>query len=459
MESGTHSGFRKSRVFSAVPVNLNKTMSNPQPFEPITLENDPVVRRPHRIVKARNKLRVLQLGKYYPPHPGGMESHLESLCSELKDSLDLEIVVAASNGFKTNEEALEGMTLTRAGKLFNLRSAPFCPGMVRKIRASKADLVHVHLPNPGAILAYLASGHRGRLVITYHSDIVRQRVLSKFFDPILQHALNRADAIVVSSSNYIDSSYVLPQYRGKCRVIPFGVSMDHFQQIDTDAVARLRQLYGPRIVLGVGRLVYYKGFEHLIEAMRFVEGRLVIVGRGPLHAALMQKAESCGLSERVTILTDVADVRPYYQAADVFALSSIARSEAFGIVQLEAMACGKPVVNTDLDSGVTSVSLDGVTGVTVPPANPEALGQAFSSLLDDPLRAAIYGRAGQLRVKNHFSLQAMARQTLKLYHEVMDSPRRNTYRLVPENVADILTTDDRTHGQVAARAMTFSHRG
>jgi rhamnosyl/mannosyltransferase len=387
------------------------------------METAVVKERPTSSGRIESKLRVLQVGKYYPPHPGGMESHLEALCGELKRSIDLEIVVATSNGLGTSVELLNGVRVTRAGRLFNLRSAPFCPQMVRKIRASKAALVHIHLPHPGAVLAYLASGHRGRLVITYHSDIVRQKVLSRVLDPILQHALNRADAIIVSSSNYIKSSYVLPFYQNKCRVIPFGIPLDHFQRPDAAEVARLRHLYGPRIVLGVGRLVYYKGFEHLIEAMNFIQGRLVIVGHGPLHNALQQKAESCGVSERVTFLTDVQDVRPYYHAADVFALSSVARSEAFGIVQLEAMACGKPVVNTRLDSGVPSVSLDGVSGITVPPANPEEMGKAINSLLSDPLRSAAYGRAGQLRVKQHFSLQGMVRQTLTLYHEVMNSSR------------------------------------
>jgi rhamnosyl/mannosyltransferase len=206
-------------------------------------------------------------------------------------------------------------------------------------------------------------------------------------------------------------------------------------------------------------MVYYKGFEHLIEAMRFVDGHLVIVGRGPLHNALLQKAESCGVSERVSFLADVDDVRPYYHAADVFALSSVARSEAFGIVQLEAMACGKPVVNTKLDSGVTTVSLDGVTGLTVPPADAKALGRALASMLDDPLRRGIYGRAAKLRVKQHFNLQEMARQTLRLYHDVIDSPRRNGNRRLSRNIPSIVRADDLEKAPVAARAMTFSSQG
>jgi glycosyltransferase involved in cell wall biosynthesis len=398
-------------------------MRNPKPLKPIASQPDVLSARPASLVKIENRLRVLHVGKFYPPYRGGMESHLEALCGELKRSVDLEILVASSNGSRTSEELLDGVRVARLGKLFTLRSAPFCPQMVRQIRASKADIVHIHLPNPGAILAYLASGYRGRLVFTYHSDIVRQKVLSRFFDPILQHALNRADAIIVSSSNYIKSSYVLPRYEKKCHVIPFGIQTGRFQRTDVSEVRRLRKLFGPRIVLGVGRLVYYKGFEHLIAAMKFVDGRLVIVGSGPLHHALQQKAVSCDVGGRVTFLTDVKDVCPYYQAADVFALSSVARSEAFGIVQLEAMACGKPVVNTNLATGVTSVSLDGLSGVTVPPADPEALGNAINSLLDNPVRSAAYGRAGQVRVKQHFNLQAMARQTLALYQNVMNAPR------------------------------------
>ena len=403
------------------PFSFNQIMSSPKPL--VSVE-DAIIQsrvRPRGLTKIERRLRVLHIGKFYPPHRGGMESHLETLCGELKEKVDLEIIVASSNGSHASDETIDGVEIARLGKLFSLRSAPFCPQMVRRIRESKADIVHIHLPNPGAVLAYLASGHRGRLVFTYHSDIVRQKVLSRFFDPLLRYALNRADSIIVSSTNYLRSSYILPEYEEKCRVIPFGIPLEQFVRPNKTEVARIRSVFGPRIVLGVGRFVYYKGFEHLIEAMRFVDGRLVLVGRGPMQSALRQKGESCGVGNRVTFLTDVKDVAPYYHAADVFALPSVARSEAFGIVQLEAMACGKPVVNTSLDTGVPSVSLDGVSGLTVPPADAEALGEAITHLLDNPLRSAAYGRAGRERVNELFNLRAMARQTMAVYHEVMEA--------------------------------------
>jgi rhamnosyl/mannosyltransferase len=368
----------------------------------------------------KDRLRVLHVGKYYPPHPGGMESHLQTLCQELKHRVDVTVLVASEKK-RTEEEFNDGLRVTRLGTPLNFQAAPICPEMIRKIRESRADIVHIHWPNPTAVLAFLASNHRGRLVFTYHSDIVRQKILSRAFWPFLWHALRRADAIIVASPNYIDSSKVLGRFRERCRVIPFGIRQEQFQPVEHAQVADIRRRYGTRIVLGVGRFVYYKGFEHLIRAMRDVQGHLILIGNGPLREQLARKAEDARVSDRVTFLTDVKDVRPFYQAADVFVLPSIARSEAFGIVQLEAMACGKPVVNTLLDSGVPFVSPHGVSGLTVPPADAAALSEAINALLDNPELRAEYGRAGQRRTEQEFCPEVMARQTLRVYGEVMNS--------------------------------------
>jgi rhamnosyl/mannosyltransferase len=348
-----------------------------------------------------------------------MESHLEGLSNELNQLVDLEVIVANS-GRRTKEEIVDGVKVTRVGKLFDLQSAPICPDLMRQIRRASADIIHIHWPNPSAVLAYLASGHRGRLVITYHSDVVRQRMLAAAFTPILRTALNRAAAIIVSSPNYIDGSYVLPEFRARCRVIPFGVSEEFFADVDADEVRRIREEYGPAIVLAVGRMVYYKGFEHLVRAMAQVDAHLLLIGKGPMRQFLVQLALDLGISERITFLSGVDDIRPYYQAADLFALSSVMRSEAFGIVQLEAMACGKPIINTQLDSGVTFVSPHGVSGLTVPPADAIALGEGINELLAQPDRRAELGAGARKRVAQSFTVEKMVQSTFQLYQDVMN---------------------------------------
>ena len=157
--------------------------------------------------------------------------------------------------------------------------------------------------------------------------------------------------------------------------------------------------------------------------MRSVNGRALIIGDGPLDEKLRSLAASCGVADRVVFTGEKSgkDLAPYFHAADVFALPSIARSEAFGIVQLEAMACGKPVVNTSLDSGVPFVSLDGVTGLTVPPAEPEALALAINRLLDDDNLRSRYGEAGRRRVAQEFGLEKMVHRTCELYGQILES--------------------------------------
>jgi len=368
------------------------------------------------------KLRVVHVGKFYPPHMGGIETHLQALCDELKSSVDVEVLVS-SDGRHSSEESVRGIKVTRVGKVFELTTVPICPGMARKLRHTNADVVHLHLPNPMAIMAYLASGHPGRLVVTYHSDIIKQRILGGLFQPIARRALDRAAAIIATSAKYAETSHVLSQYRERCRVIPHGIPIEQFEHYDPAAVARIRAQYGPRLVLSVGRLIYYKGFEYLIAAMTRTRGRLVIIGDGPLKARLQAIANTYRVNERVVLVGGVEDVVPYYHAADVFVLPSVARSEAFGLVQLEAMACGKPVVNTRLASGVPFVSVDGETGLTVPPAQPEALASAINLLMEDPSRRAKYGEAGRNRVRNEFTARTMAQRVLELYGHVTASGR------------------------------------
>jgi rhamnosyl/mannosyltransferase len=373
------------------------------------------------VAAGRVRPHILQVGKFYYPHRGGMETHLRSLCGELRKAVNLDVLVA-NDGAGTRREIMDGVRVTRAGTPLRLASAPVCPSLRALIRDSDADLVHLHLPHPTALLSYLSSGHQGQLVVTYHSDIIRQKFLGRAFWPFLKKGLERADAIIVGSPNYVETSLVLQQFRERCAVIPFGIPLSPFYRPCVAETEEIRRRYPGPLVLGLGRLVYYKGFEFLVRAMKEVKGRLIVVGDGPLRKKLYAEAALAGINDRFTILTDVEDVIPYYHAADLFVLPSIARSEAFGIVQLEAMACGKPVVNTQLDSGVTFVSQNGETGLTVPPCDAEALGRAINLLLESPALRERYGRAGQQRVAERFSVEAMAQSTLQLYEKVLSAP-------------------------------------
>lgn len=374
--------------------------------------------------------RVLQIGKFYPPHMGGIETHLEALCGELREFFDVR-VVAANHEPGSRSDVRAGVPVHRVATPFSLGNAPVNPGLVRAIRAARPDLVHIHLPHPGGALALRASGHRGPIVVTYHSDVVRQRLWSAVFSPFLADLLRRARTIVATSPPYLESSAVLRRHRARCRVVPYGIPLDRFDSPDPGAVSAIRARYGPRLLLGVGRLVYYKGFDVLIRAMSSIDGRLLLIGDGPLRGELEALARAAGVAEKVVFVGELqnGDAAPFFSAAEVFVLPSVARSEAFGIVQLEAMASGTPVVNTSLASGVPWVSRDGETGLTVPPHDPAALAAAIRTLLDDAALRRRLGDAARARVRAEFDVRVMGERIARLYGDALGTARTGGVRL------------------------------
>jgi rhamnosyl/mannosyltransferase len=283
------------------------------------------------------------------------------------------------------------------------------------------DLLHLHVPNPVGALAYLASirPRQHALVVTHHSDVVRQAALRRLFQPFMNAVLARADAIIATSPNYLETSPELAPFRDKCVVVPYGLETARFRKTPAlEAEARaIRQRYGAPLLLGVGRLVYYKGFEHAIAAMREIDAQLLLVGDGPLREPLERLAAKLGVAGRVHFAGNVHNdqLAPYYHASDLFLFPSIARSEAFGIVQLEAMACGLPVINTALDSGVPFVSRSGETGLTVTPNDPAALAAAARELLAAPERRAELGARARQRVETEFSPARLQAAILEIY--------------------------------------------
>jgi glycosyltransferase involved in cell wall biosynthesis len=364
------------------------------------------------------KLRILHIGKFYPPYLGGMETHLEIVCEGLSRSCDVSVVVA-NDSYKTESHRAGSVAVTRVGSLGRLAGTSISPGMIRAIGSHPAEIVHLHWPNPMAAVAYLASRHTGRLIVTYHSDVVRQRVLAMAFAPVLKMLLDRCDAVIATSQLYLETSEVLRDVQRKCRVIPLGLQTASYASVDRAEVQRIRARFGSRLLLSVGRQVYYKGFEYLITAMQHVDGKVLLVGEGPLRSELESLSKQLGVEDRVVFLGNVHDLVPYYHAADAFVLPSVTRTEAFGIVQIEAMACGRPVINTALDSGVPFVSLHGETGLTVEPKNVQALASALNRLLSDDRLRAQFGSAARRRVEAQFNADAMTQRTLAVYDEVL----------------------------------------
>ncbi len=363
---------------------------------------------------------VLHVGKFYPPHMGGMEIYLQQLVVGQSTSIDVAAIVA-NDARHTQVEYRDGAKIVRAAAFGSVASMPIVPTLAWQIRQHDSSLIHLNTPNPGAAFALLASGHRGKLIVTHHADTLGRKLLRRISDPFVAKIMERAAAIIVTSKGYLDSSEELAPYREKCRVIPLGIEATPFEGLDTSASHAIRTRFGNRLILAVGRLVPYKGFEYLIRSMRDVHGVLLLIGTGPLRESLLRTIKECGVEDKVTVLGHVDEITPYYKAASMLVIPSVTRAEAFGVVQLEAMASGIPVINTNIPSGVPEVSVHGQTGLTVPPRDAGALADAINTLLDDEGLREKFGQMARERVRNKFSVESMVAQTRDLYASVMAS--------------------------------------
>lgn len=356
------------------------------------------------------KLKILQVNKAYYPHVGGIESLVRQYSEELGKLPDTEVkvLVCRDNRGKTCREEINGVDVTRAGSWGTYFSCPLSFSFVRLFRkmSKDADVIEIHVPFPLADLALLLSGFKGRVVVAWHSDIVKQKKLLRLYKPLLMKLIKRADCIITATEGHIDGSDFLPQFREKCRVIPYGITPENYLSIRRKPILSEKCIYSDSVkVFFTGRLVYYKGVDVLLKAFRQVSGcELFIAGTGELENSLRSYEEKHRI-KGVHFLGFLPDdkLRQAYADCDIFVLPSVAKSEAFGIVQLEAMVYGKPVINTALPSGVPCVSLDGQTGITVPPSDADALAAAINKLAENPELREIYGSNAAERVKRCFN--------------------------------------------------------
>ena len=374
-------------------------------------------------------MNILHIYKDYYPVLGGIENHVRVL-AEAGVARGHEVtVLVTSLDRHTQRTELNGVKLIKTSRWINISSAPISPPMFLEARqvAGTADIIHLHFPYPLGEMARLFSGSTAKTIITYHSDIVRQKTLRTVYQPFLWRILRKADRIIATSGRYIDTSPYLSQFKSKCRIIPLGTNVELFTRVDPQRVKELRaQLLAARpdqlLLLSVGRLRYYKGLDDLIRALPSIPNtRYVIVGTGPMETEWQQLARSVGVADRITFAGEIADVDLplYYAACDLFVLPANARAEAFGTVIVEALAAGKPVISTEVGTGTSWVNVDGETGLVVPPHDPAALASAVNGVLTNTELRMRMGHAARVRAETEFTVERMIDRVYTEYEQVL----------------------------------------
>ena len=372
-------------------------------------------------------MRVLQVSKFYQPVMGGIETVAWELTEGLNRS-GLQVDVLCSNHApKTSRETFPaGYEVVRAASMGMLLSTSMAPAMVRELclLMKDRDILHVHMPDPMAALAIWTVRTRARIVVHWHSDVVRQRHAMKLYEPLQRWLLRRADAVVTTSQAYAESSATLQPWLDKVSVIPIGIS-DHRRLASAEKVDEIRRRFGGRrIVFSLGRMTYYKGFEVLIRAAAALPDDCVVLigGDGELLPHYRAMVSELGLNAKVRLLGHIDDgeLASYYEACDVFCMTSTVRAEAYGVTLVEAMAMGKPIVATDIfGSGVPWVNVHGVTGYNLPVGRSQDLAEALRGLLDNAGLRQSLGRAGRQRYLDEFNAQSMTRRTLDMYDRLL----------------------------------------
>lgn len=363
-------------------------------------------------------MKILHVYKDFdPPVRGGIERHMALMCRYQRQWAEVE-AMTCSRGLRTGQHDRDGTRVLEVGEWGRFQSAPVSPGFPLHLRRAEADVYVVHVPNPTAEISWLLTLPRGALVVRYHSDVVRQAAAMRLYAPIQRRFLARANAILVASDEYMETSETLRPFLPKCKMIPYGIVPVSFAAPNDGAVTAAHAKYGGPFVLFSGKHRYYKGLRYLVEAAGSIAAPVVIAGDGPERASLERLAKELGVPVHFPGELSDADLVVHLHAAAVFAFPSVERSEAFGISILEAHACGTPVVATRLGTGVEFANLDGVTGINVPPRDAGVLAAAINRLLENDAERATMGRQARERVAREFRAEDVARREFDLYREV-----------------------------------------
>lgn len=374
---------------------------------------------------------LVHVSKFLPPPYAGVEAHVDLLLRALSPEWPVMLVATESPTAPAAAAALPYGVIPVRG-YGTLASVTISPGVVTQVerlrRAGRVALLHVHAPNPWGDMAAVRTPASIPVVMSWHSDIVRQRHLLRFYRPLQRAAIHRADRIVVATPMHVPSSrqLSLDAVSHKVAYVPYGIDFHWLDDslADPEVTERIQRFAaGRRIVLTVGRHVYYKGYDYLLRAFARLraDAVLVMVGAGRLTAWLQRLSHELGLTDRVLFMGEVprSALVAAFHGCHVFTLPSVEPSEAFGIASAEAMACGKPTVVCQLHNGVNYLNREGETSLVVPPRDEAALADALNTLLRDEALCAQMGQAAARWVRSAFSVEAMKSAMTSVYRQLL----------------------------------------
>lgn len=365
-------------------------------------------------------MKILHLGKLCPPNEGGIEVFSYDLLEYLNSKgIKADLLCFGS---KTAKSSYKGFDYFECKMNIKLNSAPLSYDFIKIFKRIEReyDIIHIHSPNP--LAEFLSLFTDKKIIIHWHSDIVKQKISYRFYKPIQQKVLKKAHKIICTSPQYLETSKQLRDFKENAVIIPLGLNPSRLKASNEKVTKSLKAKIGnKKIVLSIGRLIYYKGFEYLIKAGKYIKDdvAIVIVGGGPLYENLKDMVKALNLENKVYLLGRVDKISCYIKESDLFCLPSVERTEAFGLVLVEALYFGKPLITTNVEgSGMNYVNQDGITGLVVPPRNPKALADAINKILSDNNLYERFSKNARERFKE-FDISSIGDKIVSLYEEVL----------------------------------------
>jgi len=380
-------------------------------------------------------MKILQFGKFYPPDIGGIETAIYNITEGLnKKGIKCDVLCSNSKHEYKKEIIDRGSykyTVYRTKNYGKVASTAITPQIIFKLKEiiDNYDIIHLHHPDPMANFAlFLVNPKKQRIVIHWHSDIIKQKFALKFYRPLLDWMLKKADVIIGTSPKYIEESEQLKKFKNKCIAIPLGIKKEDLE-VDEEKIKEIKKKFkNKKIIFSLGRLIYYKGFEYLIESSKYLPGNYVVIigGDGKMRKKYKKLITNNNLLNKVFLTGRIPQTHlgSYYKACDLFCLPSVEKSEAFGLVMVEAMSFGRPIVATKIKgSGVSWVNQHGITGLNIEPKNPKVLADAIRFICENPEIYIKMSKNALKRFEEEFTIEKEILRILEIYNKLLEDKR------------------------------------